>query len=90
MSTHVDSVTLAKRRGDNAVELQVFHVQVVTRSTSYRTKYICSLLFIFFGSGAVTRIGGSQARMRIFKVVCCKRRTHCHVYFLPEFTTCNS
>lgn len=28
MSTHVDSVTLAKRGGDNAVELQVFHVQV--------------------------------------------------------------
>lgn len=28
MSTHVDSVTLAKRSGDNAVELQVFHVQV--------------------------------------------------------------
>lgn len=29
MSTHVDSVTLAKRSGDNAVELQVFHVQVI-------------------------------------------------------------
>lgn len=28
MSAHVDSVTVAKRSGDNAVELQVFHVQV--------------------------------------------------------------
>lgn len=29
MSAHVDSVTVAKRSGDNVVELQVFHVQVV-------------------------------------------------------------
>ncbi|CBJ48804.1 conserved unknown protein [Ectocarpus siliculosus] len=28
MSAHVDSVTVAKRSGDNVVELQVFHVQV--------------------------------------------------------------
>ncbi|CAM9838191.1 unnamed protein product [Scytosiphon promiscuus] len=28
MSAHVDSVTVAKRSGDNTVELQVFHVQV--------------------------------------------------------------
>lgn len=28
MSAHVDSVTMAKRSGGNAVELQIFHVQV--------------------------------------------------------------
>lgn len=28
MSTHVDSVTVAKRSGDNRVEVQIFHVQV--------------------------------------------------------------
>lgn len=30
MSAHVDSVTVAKRSGGNRVEVQVFHVQVIS------------------------------------------------------------
>lgn len=53
MSTHVDSVTLAKRSGDNAVELQVFHVQVTAIVLHLFER--CSLLFIMlFGRGGGT------------------------------------
>ncbi len=48
LSAHVDSVTLAKRSGDNTVELQVFHVQVGDGDCAFtffptfvRSLYLC-------------------------------------------------
>ena len=50
MSTHVDSVTLAKRSGDNAVELQVFHVQVMFAFCSQTAAVLIGWLVAVFVS----------------------------------------
>lgn len=41
MSTHVDSVTVAKRSGGNLVEVQMFHFQVKSEGSSVVSVTTC-------------------------------------------------